>query len=436
MNTQFDVVVVSSYGRGHWFAQELNSLQLKVALIDVSDFVGRQPPEDIEGPFGFFDGPLISPSQKLRLEQEDYSDLVDDGFVVWLKSGPIDTRGIQAPQLLSAHGISGELREYVEQYDQKSEKQRFELLKKLLPQPFVKNWFAQLAHSLGSPVGYSSTEALTHGRPLPLFSSLAIRRVSRMGYEKSLTWLKSKGVEVFKKAKVTDVSVRGGEMQNIEVSSEWSGIMGAEQFVWSLTSEETARLSPKVLESLFGSGELKPDWVWARYRFEIRGEPLLASLPSKILVIEDEALPWSHANLLWLQRTVNANVYDVWMRLPVGHRFQKAYHENIVGEALRVLRTRLPGGEVKVSEYPQEYHYDEAIVGPARFQVYDPVKWQKHKPRRLTNVSFDSPELWAMLDWNGQFEYQSQIFSGLKAWKIERDLKIEKQRAKELEKLK
>ncbi len=436
MDTQFDVVIVSSYGRGNWLAQELTALKMNVGLVDVSEAVGRQTSEDVEGPFGFFESSLISTSQKARLEHEDYADKVEDGFVVWLKSGPIDTRGPQANHLLAQHNIQGDLKDYLEQYDQKTPKQRSEILKTFRQRPFSETWFAQLAHSLGSPVALESVEALTEGRPLPIFSPYSIRRASRMGADKSLAWLEENGVRVFKKAKIADVSTRGREVLNVEVQSEWSGVVGAERFVWALTSEETARLSLKFLELFFSSGELKPEWVWSRYRFEIQGEPLLATMPSKFLMFEDECLPWSHANMLWVQKTVTAGTFDVWMRLPAVHRFQRSYHESMSVEAQKMLQSRLPGAEVKVTEYPQEYQYDETLVGPARFQTYDSKQFGRHKTSGLRNVSFDGPELWPMLDWAGQFQHQNEIVTALKAWKVERDLKLEKLRAKELEKAK
>ncbi len=430
MDTRADVVIVSSYGRGNWLAFELRTLGLEVILVDVSESTGRQTPEDVEGPFGYFQATQLTPSQRARLDSEDYADVIEDGFVVWLKSGPIDLRGPQAQELLARHKISAEAKSYVEKYDQLTEKNRSELTRKMNHDTFEKTWFAQLAHSLGCPVAMSANKFLDEGRPLPLFSPYSVRRVSRLGHEKSLTWLQEKGVRVLQKAKISDVALRGAEMLNIEVSSQWSGVLSADQFIWCLTSEETQHFSKEFVGDFFSNGVLRPEWVWLRFRFEITGEQLVSTLPVRFLVIEDESLPWSHANMMWVQKTPSSGLFDVWMRAPAVHRFQRSYHEKLATDAAQILSSRLPGAELKINEYPQEHQYDEAVLGPARHQMYSAKSWHKHSVRRFKNIHFDGPELWPMLDWNGQFEFQNKILANLKIWKTDRDLRLEKLRAK------
>jgi hypothetical protein len=446
MESKSDVVVVSGYGRGHWLALELKALGLGVILIDVSENIGRLPPDDIEGPLGLFLSDNLPSSFRARLDSEDYTDSVEDGFVLWLKSGPIDVRGSHSAQLLAQNGISADVRNYVEQYDQLSNKQRAEQIKKWKNSAFSEVWFALLAHSLGSPAATEQRDSFEYGRPLPLFAPYEVRRVTRRGAEKSLEALNAAGIQVLMNAKITDIALRGREMLHVEIASSWSGVVGGECFVWALTSEETAHLSsivapsesanskPRFVDSLFPTGVLRSEWIWQRYRFEISGEPILASLPLKFLVIEDEALPWSHANMIWAQKTVTPGLFDIWMRVPTVHRFLRSYHEELAREAMLNLKTRMPGAEIKLSEYPQEYTYDEKVLGPARFQSYNPRAWRKHRPYSFKNVHFDGPECYEMIDWNGQVQYQRSVFEEIKSWKTERDIKNEKLRLKEQEK--
>ena len=112
-----DIVIVSAFGRGHWVAAELVGHGVSVSIVDVSDQLGHWSPEDIEGPFGYFHAANFTLSQKARLDEEDYAELVDDGFVLWLKSGPIDMRGPHSTYLLKKAGIPNEQIDYIGGYD-------------------------------------------------------------------------------------------------------------------------------------------------------------------------------------------------------------------------------------------------------------------------------------------------------------------------------
>jgi hypothetical protein len=428
------VSIVSVFGRGNWLAVELQNLGFQVTLVEISESLGRWAPEDWEGPLGYFQTDGLSPMQRVRLDEEDYSESIEEGFVLWLKSGPIDLRGPHSTYLLERSEIPAEVVEYVRDFDKWSDKKRSSSLKKSRPRPFQENWFAALAHSLGSNQYLPSHDALDSGRPLPLFAPYAVRRVSRRGAEKSTAWMKSAGVQIHESARVTDISIDGSKVLSLEVKSLWSGVLQTDHFIWMLTSLETARLGEKFITPLYSGRALKPSWVWARYRVEIDKSELGEVLPLKVVVIEDLGLPWTHANLQLLQRTASPERYDVWVRLPEVHRFQKGYIEDVGGQIVEVLRHRLPGAELRVVEWPQEYHYDEATLGPARFGLFTPEDLASLKELKRDNLYFHSAEFCEMVDWNGQFQHQSGLLEKLKAWKTDLDRKIEKQKARDLAK--
>lgn len=430
MEAKSSVVLISAFGRGNWLAAELKSLGIEVHFVDVTESLGRWAPEDWEGPFGYFQTDELLQSQRARLDEEDYSEVIDEGFCLWLKSGPIDLRGSHSQYLLEKRDIIPEVQEYLNSYDQLSAKRRAELKKKILGRPFHQQWFASLAHSLASPVYTSSLQALHEGRPLPLFAPYAVRRVSRRGAEKSLLWVKGRQVNVYEKAKLKDISIEGSKFLSVEIESEWSGVITADQFIWALSSSETARIGNQFGVELYPNGACKPDWIWMRYRIDLDNAEANAALPMKVVLIEDLGLPWTHANLQLLQKTASHDSCDVWVRIPEVHRFQKKYIEEIGVQIVEGLRARIAGTNPRVVDMPQDYHYDEVALGPARFGVYDPVQLRKIKRRSLANLHFDSPELWDMLDWNGQFQHQRSVFENLKAWKMEVDRKIEKQKAR------
>lgn len=435
MNHESKIVIVSAFGRGNWLAVEFRSMGFQVSLVDVTNHLGVWAPEDIEGPFGYFQPDSLLQTQKARLDQEDYADMVDEGFVVWPSSGPLDTRGPHSPYLLERRQIGVDVLEYLEQYDRLPEKRRAELNKKLKQKSFQESWLAHLAHSMASPVYAPNSEALKRGRPLPLFSPLAVRRVSRRGVEKSFEWLKGVGVTCFENARLKDISISGRLLQSLEIESEWSGVMAADQFIWTLSSAETRKLGEKYLEELYPDGALRPDWVWQRYRVDLQNRNLYDFMPLKYVVLDDPALPWTHANLQLVQKTSSLDSLDSWVRIPEVHRFQKGYLEEMGSEILSIMKKRFPACEPKIIDYPQDYLYDETQLGPARFSVFDYERREQLKRRVLTNLHFDGSELWESLDWTGQFSHQKKILEIVKAWKTELDHKIEKMKERERQRL-
>ncbi len=421
-----DIVIVSTFGRGHWVAAELVGHGVSVSLVDVSDQLGHWSPEDIEGPFGYFHAANFTLSQKARLDEEDYAELVDDGFVLWLKSGPIDMRGPHSTYLLKKAGIPTEQVDYISGYDGMT-KRRGELLKKWRSEPFERTWFVNLAHSLGSHHSSRNWDALKFGRPLPLTSPYAVRRVSRRGFEKSLQWVEALGVKVQAKAKIRSIEIEGRNMVALRFED---GIVRGEQFVWCLTSSETKKLKAEIFRELFPHGELQSDWFWARYRVGLSSSMITQSLPLKFLVLDEIGLPWTHANLIWLQRTTAPEVFDGWVRIPAVHRFQKAYLEAMGREIVNVLSARLPDVDVRIAEHPQEFVYEPNELGPALYQIYDPQMLEKFHRRRLRNLLFDGPETWSALDWSARMESQKQIVESIRAWQNERQAALAKQRAR------
>lgn len=424
METKADVVVISAFGRGNWMAAELAGIGLETHLIDVSDLMGRWAPEDWEGPFGLFHSEFLSPSLMTRLHEEDYFDPVDEGFVVWLKDGPIDTLGPHAAYLLERKNVTKEQQEYLHKFDHLKGRNLHKLREEIARLPFRESWFVHLAHVLGSAVHYDNADALQAPRPLPVLSPLSIRRVTRRGYEKSLEWVRSRKVRVFEKAKLKDFSVNSRFFQSLEIESpEWSGVLIGEQVIWCLTSAETARLQKHFGEELFSGEALASEWSWVRYRYQLKNEGLLEVIPKKFVMIEDLELAWTHANMALVQKTVSEQDFDVWMKVPTQHRFHRGYLENLGEEMRTLLAGRIPRSEPKLVSMPQDYHYDESTLGPSRYPVYNRAQLKKLPRKAWINLHYDGPECWELLDWNGVYLHQQTILSAIKSWKEERDIR-------------
>lgn len=389
-----DVIIVSAFGRGHWMAWELADKGLQVQLLDFSESLGRWTPEDWEGPFGVNKADWLSSSQWARLQEEDDLDPVNDGWTFWVPDGPIDTRGP-----FSQHFISGPLKGSAK------------------AESFDQAWPFLMANSLSATDFLDHTQARDVAAGLDIFSPFSVHRVSRRGFQNSIEWCRKRGVEIFESANLEDIQIETSHMRGVEVKSTYKGALRAERFVWCLTSAETAKLQEKVAKTLYPGGVLESEWSWIRFRMSFDEGIYQQVIPIHSVILDDLFLPWSHANLLILQKTVKPQHYDVWLRLPTHHRFQRAYLEDMGRKAEAVLQKKLPFSKIQILEMPQDYLYDFAELGPSLFPVFNKEKRAGHAPKNLKNVAYDGPETWASLDWLGRFRHQSRIVENIAQWK-------------------
>src|SRR5690606_16439217 len=122
---------------------------------------------------------------------EDYFDPVDEGFVVWLKDGPIDTLGPHAGYLLEKANVTKEQQDFLQKFDSLKGRALQKARDEISRGSFDKTWFIHLAQTIASTVHYDKAASMRAVRPLPVMAPLSIRRVTRRGYEKSLEWTRS-----------------------------------------------------------------------------------------------------------------------------------------------------------------------------------------------------------------------------------------------------
>jgi len=420
VTTQNEVLIVSAFGRGHWLAAELARKKMKVLLLEVSGGFGHWSPEDIEGPFGFFQSEFLTETQITRMTEEDYRDSVPEGFVVWPKSGPLDTAGPISAELMRKWGVGSDQIETLRKGGGPTDKNFWQ-------RPFHEVWFTHLCHSLALPCFVDNARSAEFGKPLTVFAPHMVRRVSRRGFDQSLNWVGSWGAEVLEKVKLVDVTIQGRDLIGVEISSEWSGFIRTEQVIWCLSSEETEHLNRSVREKIMPGEVVRPLWQWQRFRFRIGGSDIHKDMPLHFVMIEDLGLPWSHDNLCVVQRCVTGTDYDLWLRLPSSQRFHRQYLEEKGEKALRHLARRLPGCELEMTGWPIEATYDATLLGPSRFPLFHEKQiFSSGKRGHLSNVQWSNPESWVRIDASGIFEQQNILNANIDLWKHKKEEALRK----------
>ncbi len=438
MDLNAQIGIVSVFGRGHYLAARLAQAKVPVTLLDVTDQMGRWSAEDVEGPFGYFE---VEGTGNARLHEDEKNFELPGGFVVWLPEGPLEMRGPTATHRLSQLEIPDSTLEYMKKNPSLTAADAAAFKK----QAFEKNWPAMLAHHLTGSVDTLSTESLREGLKRNLFEKFSIRQVTPGGHAKSLKWCEELGVKVLRKVELKDlVFEERRKVASLEVRIEHPGLFKAEQLVMCLTSEESAMVSQKIQQALFGAeSAIEPQWAWMRYRVKFQGQGPMSSLirdqiPAHCLVIDDLMLPWSHENFVVLQRVAGqADLFDAWMKIPNNQRFNSQYLGGRGAQMQDMLEKRLPDNQVLMVDLPAEAKATFQQLGPARHPVYSRAVRGLRAKRSLGNIHFDSPEFWRALSWEGQFEHQDLIYQDLKAWwdhkeelRIKRELKEAKARSR------
>lgn len=415
LSTEFDVLVVSNFGRGHWLATDLADKRLKVGLVDLSERFARWTPEDREGPFGFYKSEGLQATQLERLTEEDYTESCPQGFVVWLKSGPIETQGPLAQFSFRKEGFPEAYIQYLNQAENLKSDARQNLLGQIRDDDFSKTWLVHLCHQLASTRFHLNSRGSQQGAPLPVFADHMFRRASRRGFADSLAWCESKGVQVFQGAEILDLGIQDRRLESMEVRASINGVLRAKQVVWALTSKETSRLDSRFLEKLYQSDAVEPTWSWVRFRYSIQDNGATQSLPPRFVLLQDIYSPWTHENMMLVQRTVRSDQYDVWVRIPSLQRFQQAYLDQLSKTMLGLLRERLPETPCELLAPPQEYLYPENELGPSCYPVYEPSDLEQLHTKNLKNVFWDGPEYWERSDWNFQLSHHAELSQQVQA---------------------
>jgi hypothetical protein len=139
-------------------------------------------------------------------------------------------------------------------------------------------------------------------------------------------------------------------------------------------------------------------------------------LPAHVLITEQVTAPWTHQNLLVLQRTATEDLFDGWVRIPNVQRFNKEYLRIRGENVLEILRHRLPLALPEIQSFPQEFYYTHSQIGPSPFPVYGSGLDSRRTKVAFSNLLLDGSEIWTNFAWDEMFESQGVLRNSLLRW--------------------
>lgn len=385
------VAVVSAFDRGVWAAIELRSKGMEVDFFDVTSAMGNWPPEDVEGPFGFFHQGKIPSSYIHHLNVLSPLRPVENGLTIWTRSLPFQLKSPLIREQLTQRNI-------FPPETQGSSSRVFE-----------QNWLRYFSSQWGSLNFYENYELAPEGTVTPYQKEFMIRSPSRADREKVKGFLQSQGVRVLSKTDIVDLSFGGRSLvSGFELQGEEKGIRKFDDVLWCLTSEETRHLSKKLFKHLYDE-VVEPQWAWIRFRVEFADCEELGVLPEHLSFIRDLYSPWTHSNWLIAQRTALKRQFDFWMRIPGFQRFNKNYLLKKGDRLKDFLVERMTESNPEILSYPQENYYSYDQMGPSRWVQYDLNSNRRSCQSSLTNVHFSTPETWLSSQWLHRYESEESL---------------------------
>ncbi len=401
-----DVFIVSAFGRCDWLAVELKTLGLSVALIDVSADLGNWPMEDVTGPFGLFMLENYPQSFLEYISHIGHPTAVDSGFTIWTGDGPIEMKSSVTAYRFAQLGLHPKMRDLLTAHESFSVKDK----NQLEAMAFQEIWPLQLACQLSSTTFRAKRTSLLNDGALPLMNSFFVNRPTRDGLERSLKWVESHGVHVFRNSQIVDIAMAGRrQLTGIELQGSESGFFRFENFVSSLSSEETFFLNERMGKKLFPQGAIDCSWSWMRFRLKVENCVEVSSLPQAVCWMMDVMEPWTHENLCLLEKTALPQNLDAWVKLPTVQRFNKDYLTSIGQKIVQNFEEKIPLSKPEILTYPQPYYYTYKELGPTRFPVYLPEDAASRGSCFFKNFYRDGVEVAAQFSLDYQFKFQAQL---------------------------
>jgi hypothetical protein len=391
----YDVIVTSLAGSGHWIAVHLQRSGLRVLLLDLTKSLSSFSSEEIEGPFGIDKHENFEATFAEYLSSQDLLRESDVGKVYWFSDGPIETKGPVAAHHFKEKTIS-------------------ELIGKLE---------ASLSSTTYLPEFQIKSEALT----LQASQRFYFRFASRQGYIKGLDWVQQNGVKALTQTDCIDLVMteKNKAFHGLELRGEMNGLVQCQHIVWALSQADSkVFFSSELNNKLFQQKLIEPDFCWLRFHFAIDSCSEFLRLPMHSIWIEDVESPWVRENRIVVCKTPSADRIDVWMMLPHYLRFNRTELLAQSDHILKIFKHRMPVSSLQLVSLPSEASPETPKERAARFPVWEiEKKINQKKSYKFKNVFFSSNETYENYTSLNQLQQQKVIAEEiLSQWRLRQSL--------------
>ena len=327
----FDIAIVSAFSRGVELAHQLIQSNKKVMFIDVSRALNALP-EDLSGPFGFFENSLtprrwVESTCGFSIQTSNESFYFKDFFLPSVYKNRLSFSSLKNPSSYS--------------------------------KKFQVQWIHHLLHQLFSSVETSMDQTYTTSSA-QVFKSFGVLKPS-LSVEKLL----QDEVALFQ-----NVDWKWNA-QNLVLSRENKEEFQVQNIVLLLNPEELYHFNSNWYPSFFCKKKISANWSWQRFSFHFNDDGY--PFPLYLVLVDPEDLPWTHERNLCLKPSlVEKNKMDVWGSFPA--HYSNADFKECVKRIHQKLNQLLPRFEWHCSQ--------ESFVTPSfLFPIYDSQSVKKIKTK-------------------------------------------------------
>lgn len=381
--SQWQVNLVSAFGRGETLALALNEAGFEVKILDFSEAFA---PEYRRGA-----GPFPIVNKDFLEAQKDYFKSVQSlsqGLTFWLKDGPIELTGPFSAVHINSHPE-------IQAWKTNARKGDFASL-----------WLSHFLRQWASPYFAESWED-TDDAPFPAEFPLGTAMFDKEAHLHSFEAARLKGIEILSCQSMKDARSQAQRLSELEVIAGSAVAMRAPQWVWCLSSFETKQFGDEAAKKVFWRGLFEPEWAWLSFTGHIEDGDWTAGLPLYSVMIGDVYLPWVYANSCVLMREGPLK-FRLWLKVPRSRVSDIDARRSWAQDIEKMLLARLPQARWKVDSSdwaicPHSEIYGEAARGETRGH------WK--------NWDWIAPETLPRLDWSARLEREAEAFRRLTQWR-------------------
>lgn len=385
--TTWPVNLISAFGRGESLALALQESGFEVHILDFTAALGGEWHKG-PGPFPIAAQTFLPVQKQLLSEVKP----LGRGLTFWLKDGPLELGGNLGTFFAEKSATVQNLKK-----DQRGADFEEDWLRR-----FMKTWASAFA-----------TESWSAGRinrsAFPYEDMIGLIPSAKEDFVMSFDRYQTLEYKLTKAERLQDIQFDGSRISELEVDVGRAVALTGEQWIWCLSSEETAKLGSEVANRLFSKTVRKPEWRWLSFTGHCDRGSWSAGFPEYTAVIDDLHLPWNYTNLILL-RWNDPDVFRVWIKVPDGGYLKPEKRNEWAQEITLKLNARLKQAHWKIETTGWSVCPHSPVFGASDADESLPG-WK--------NWDWVAPETTARLDLSSRLEREALAYHRMITWRNE-----------------